>query len=201
MKTGLRKFLVICLLLLVMLSVTGCSGPKEHEVTPQQFVFGFEELRKEANYRTPIDVVERSLVPGTLFAVRTLDRISSATAQVGDIFRIEVLEDVVVDGAVVIPVGSIGQGRVVEARKARMGGLSGDISIRFDFVRTYDDARIAIEWEELAKRQDKDISFTEYFFFGMFAFFKKGEDIAIPANSQFYVLTRAPAKVMARVYE
>lgn len=200
MKRNVRKLVIISLLLIVTFLLAGCTGPKEHEVTPQQFVFGFEELKREAAHRTPIAIVERSIVPGTMFAVRVLDRISSATSNAGDMFRIEVLEDVVVDGAVVIPVGSVGQGKVVDARKAGIGGRSGDISIRFDFVRTYDDVRVAIEWQESAKRQDQDITFGEYLFFGSLAFFKTGENIAIPVNSQFYVLTRAPSKVMARIY-
>jgi len=50
--------------------------------------------------------------------VRLLDRISSVSSTAGDIFRIEVVGDVMVDGAVVIPVGSIGQGRVTLVEKA-----------------------------------------------------------------------------------
>lgn len=200
MGRKMGKWVGLFSLLAVVFLLTGCGGPKEMEVTPQQFVYGFEEAKKEASFRTASEMVERTIAPGTMFAVRILDRISSSNSQAGDVFRIEVVEDVVVDGAVVIPVGSVGQGRVTSAQKAGMGGRSGDVAIRFDFVRTFDDVRVAVEWEESAKRQDQDITFGEYFFWGTLAFLKKGEDIAIPQNSQFYVLTRGPVKVMGRIY-
>lgn len=192
-KLGL---LVLCVMVVLL---TGC-GSKELEVTPQQFVYGYEQAKKEASTRTAKEIVDRTIPPGTVFAVRLLDRISSINSRSGDIFRIEVVEDVVVDGAVVIPVGSIGQGRVTVAQKAGALGRSGDVGFRFDIVRTFDNVQIAVEWEEAAKSQNKDITFGEYLLFGVWAVFKKGDDIAIPANTQFYVTTRGPASVKGRVY-
>ncbi|NLK09224.1 MAG: hypothetical protein GX316_11100 [Firmicutes bacterium] len=199
MKNRTKLGLFLVLLFVMPLLLTGC-GSREHEVTPQQFVYGYEEARKEAAARRPITVVERTIPPGTVFAVRLLDRLSSINSRVGDLFRIEVVEDVVVDGAVVIPVGSMGQGRITVAQKAGSLGRSGDIGFRFDVVRTFDNVQVAVEWEEAAKAQNKDVTFAEYLFLGVFAVFKKGDNIAIPSNTQFYVTTRAPVAVQGRVY-
>mgnify|MGYP000874271714 FL=1 len=195
-----RKRIGLAILCAMVLLLTGC-GSKELEVTPQQFVYGYEEAKREASTRTAKEIVESTIPQGTVFAVRLLDRVSSINSRAGDIFRIEVVEDVVVDGAVVIPVGSIGQGRVTVAQKAGSLGRSGDVGFRFDTVRTFDNVQVAVEWEEAAKSQNKDITFGEYLLFGVFAVFKKGDDIAIPANTQFYVTTRGPASVKGRVYK
>lgn len=194
-----RAIIGLIVLCVATLLLTGC-GSKELEVTPQQFVYGYEEAKREASKRVAKDVVEITIPQGTVFPVRLLDRISSVNSRSGDVFRIEVVEDVMVDGVVAIPVGSIGQGRVTVAQKAGSLGRSGDVGFRFNTVKTFDQVQVAVEWEEAAKSQNKDITFGEYLLFGVLAVFKKGDDIAIPANTQFYVTTRGPATVKGRVY-
>lgn len=197
---SIRRFFAVVFLFFIVISLTGC-GSKEVEVTPQQFVYGYEEAKREASARTPSDVVERTIPQGTVFAVRLLDRLSSLSSKTGDTFRIEVVEDVVVDGAVVIPVGSIGHGRVTMAEKAGSLGRSGDIGFRFDAIRTFDNVQVPVQWEEAAKSSDRDITLGDYLLWGVLAVFKKGDNIAVPANTQFYVTTRGPAKVMGRIYK
>lgn len=199
MRKRIQPRVALIVLCMTVVFLTGC-GPKETEITPQQFVYGHEEAKREASMRVPSSVVERTIPSGTVFAVRLLDRISSINSNAGDVFRIEVVEDVVVDGAVVIPVGSIGQGRVTVAQKSGSLGRSGDVGFRFDFVRTFDNVQIPIEWEETAKSQDKNITFGDYLLWGVFAVFKQGDNIAIPADSQFYVTTRGQSTVQGRIY-
>ena len=112
--------------------LTGC-GSKETKVTPLAIVYGYEEAKRELR-RVASSVAERTIPAGTTFAVRLLDRISSINSRAGDVFRVEVVEDVVVDGVVAIPVGSVGQGRVTVAQKSGSLGRGGDLGFRFDFV-------------------------------------------------------------------
>jgi hypothetical protein len=59
---------------------------------------------------------------GTRIAVRTMERLSSATVKGGDPVGFAVVEDVVVDGEVVIKQGTPVRGTVVDAQaKQRMG--------------------------------------------------------------------------------
>lgn len=200
MKGNFKKWIVPCFLIITMVLLTGCGGPDEKEVTPQKFVFGYDEARTVAATRVEKEKVSRVLPAGTMFPVRILQRVSSYDAHVGDVFRLEVIQDVIVDGAVVIPVGSMGQGRVTIAKRSGLAGNSGDIAIRFDFVNTYDGVVVPIEWEEHAQSQNTGVTYTDYFIWGDAAFLKKGQDIAIPADSQFYVLTKAPTNMLGRIY-
>ncbi len=200
MSKSVKTKVGLIALCIVVVLLTGC-GSKETEVTPQQFVYGYEEAKREASTRVASSVAERTIPAGTTFAVRLLDRISSINSRAGDVFRVEVVEDVVVDGVVAIPVGSVGQGRVTVAQKSGSLGRSGDLGFRFDFVRTFDNVQVAVDWEEAIKNSNKDITFLDYCFLGVFALFKKGDDIAIPADSQFYVTTRRPVNVQGRIYK
>ncbi len=196
----MRKFHVkLGLLLLISLTLMGC-GSKELEITPQKFVYNYEETKERAAYRQHTKIAKRIIPSGTVFPIRTLNQLSSRTSRTGDIFRIEALQDVVIDGVVVLPVGSIGQGRVTNARKGGMMGKGGDLEIRFDFISTYDGTIVPIEWTEAAGMQDKGISFAEVFFLGVFSLLKTGDNIVLPADSQFYVLTKAPTEVSGRRY-
>jgi hypothetical protein len=63
--------------------------------------------------------------------------ISSNTNQNGDRFPIHVAEDVVIDGVVVIPVGSKGEGEVVHAARSRAGGKPGELILAARYVNAW----------------------------------------------------------------
>jgi hypothetical protein len=73
------------------------------------------------------------LVPtGTRVPVSTTDKISSATAQVGDIISIEATEDVAANGYIVIAKGSGGQAEIASVERAHGNGGSGKLGIKMD---------------------------------------------------------------------
>ena len=64
------------------------------------------------------------------------DQAVSSNEQVnGDRFLLHVAEDVVVDGVVVIPAGSRGEGEVVHAARSRAGGKAGELILAARYVR------------------------------------------------------------------
>ena len=75
-------------------------------------------------------------IPADTQVVLALDqRIDSDLAKTGQHFALSVSEDVLVDGAVVVPKGARAQGTVLFARK-KGHGRSGALDLRVDFVET-----------------------------------------------------------------
>jgi hypothetical protein len=64
--------------------------------------------------------------------------LSSKKHKNGDRFPIYVDEDVRIDGSVVIPAGSAGEGEVIHAAKSGIGGKAGELLITARFVRVGD---------------------------------------------------------------
>lgn len=76
----------------------------------------------------PIDV---TVPAGTVLQVTFLDSLSSKTSQVGDSFRTEVKMDIVQDGWIAIPQGSIMTGTVTEAVSLKK--IGGQAKLALDF--------------------------------------------------------------------
>ncbi len=202
-----RRFLALVVLLSMMtLLLAGC-GPKEDAVmTPQKFVFDYEAKKAVAQRRWEVDRQQRTIPAGTMIPVRLLQTLSSGIVNAGDSFRIEVLEDIIVDGAVVIPAGSPGSGKVTLAVPARSMGRAGELRVSLDFVHTYDNIPVPVEANEQTAARDTELmgkSFLAYVFLGpvgLLTLLEKGQNITIPADSQFYVMVRMPINVMGRIF-
>jgi len=201
-----RSLALVILLSMTTLLLAGC-GPKEDAVmTPQKFVFDYEAKKAVAQRRWEVDRQQRTIPAGTMIPVRLLQTLSSGTVNAGDSFRIEVLEDIIVDGAVVIPAGSPGSGKVTLAVPARSMGRAGELRVSLDFVHTYDNIPVPVEANEQTAARDTELmgkSFVAYVFLGpvgLLTLLEKGQNITIPADSQFYVMVRMPINVMGRIF-
>lgn len=75
------------------------------------------------------------LPAGTNVRLRQLSALSSQTSRVGDRFDLEVAEDVMLGGIVIIPRGSPGSGEVTRVRHKGMWGRSGRLETRVLSVR------------------------------------------------------------------
>jgi hypothetical protein len=84
------------------------------------------------------------LEDGTPIELRLARRLSSADAQVDERVNFEVLEDVVVKGALVIPKGSVALGTITEAQSKRRMGRGGKLGVELDSVRLADGEKCAI---------------------------------------------------------
>ena len=111
---------------------------------------------------------ETSLLPGqfilqdaTPILLRIIRNVSSADAHVGDSVDFEVLEDVAVNGILVIPKGSVAVGTVTEVQSKRRMGRAGKLEIVLDYVRLADTDKAAIRAVKDAKKNwpawDQDI--------------------------------------------
>ncbi|HWH22652.1 MAG TPA: hypothetical protein VNT25_05090 [Allosphingosinicella sp.] len=78
------------------------------------------------------------LPEGTAVPLRTLEEITSRDAKVGDRFKLEVSEDVVLGGHVVIPAGSPAVGEITKVVGKGMFGKSGKLETRLLYVKLGD---------------------------------------------------------------
>jgi hypothetical protein len=77
------------------------------------------------------------LPQGTSVRLRTMTPLSSQDNRVGDRFDLEVAEDVLLGGHIVIPRGSPGRGEVTLVRRKGMWGKSGRLETRLLSVRAH----------------------------------------------------------------
>lgn len=93
----------------------------------------------------PIAVKRVVIVPaGALVPVSTTDKISSATAQVGDIITVAATEDVIADGYVVVAKGAGGQAEIASVERAHGNGGSGKLGIKMDWIMAVDGEKILL---------------------------------------------------------
>ena len=85
----------------------------------------------------PAAAASNAVLPaGTVIRMRSLTELHSNTNKTGEQFDVEVAEDVMVNGVVVIPRGSIGRGEITRAKKKGMWGRSGRMETRLLSVRS-----------------------------------------------------------------
>ena len=106
--------------------------------SPQQ-----EATKKQEQGSTTMDP-KSTLEDGTPVKLRISQTVSSANAHLNDRVEFEVLEDIKVAGAVIIPKGGIAWGAVTEAKPKRWAGRGGKLEIVMDSVRLVDGERAAL---------------------------------------------------------
>lgn len=81
---------------------------------------------------------------GTQVPVKVVEPVSSSSANVGDVFQIKAAQDVVVNGWIVIPKDSPGQGEVMSVDRAGSHGHAGKLAIQIDYVYSADGGKIKL---------------------------------------------------------
>lgn len=132
------------------------------------------------------------LEDGTPVRLRTNRTISSGDAHVGDTIDFEVLEDISVNGTLVIPKGGLAFATVTEAQAKRRMARGGKLDINIDYVKL-------VSSEKAALRAVKDMKggghtgamvggmvATSIVFFpaAPFFLFMHGKDISIPKGTE-----------------
>lgn len=84
------------------------------------------------------------LEDGTPVKMRTSRTISSADAKVGDTLDFEVLEEIRVNGVLLVPKGGIAWATVTEAQSKRRMGRGGKLDVNIDSVRLVDGEKVPL---------------------------------------------------------
>jgi hypothetical protein len=129
--------------------------------------------------------------------------VSSADAHVGDTIDFEVLEDVSINGTLVVPKGGLAFATVTEAQPKRRMARGGKLDINIDYVKLVDD-------EKAALRAVKDLKggghtgamvggmvATSIVFFpaAPFFLFMHGKDITIPKGTEITAYVNGDMKL------
>ena len=132
------------------------------------------------------------LEDGTPVKLRTAHNISSADAHTGDTVDFEVLEDVFVKGALVIPKNGIAWGTVTEAEPKRRMARGGKLNVNIDSVRLVDGEKVPLRAVKEAKGGGHPGAMTGgmvataivFFPAAPFFLFMHGKDITIPKGTE-----------------
>ena len=136
---------------------------------------------------------------GTEFTVVTTEEINSKTASEGDLLTFKVLEDVAIDGHVVIAKDTLVKGVVATAKKAGMMGRGGSLGIRVESTTTVDNQRLKLRSSKGKEGDDKTgTTVALVVLFGPLGFLKHGKNAQIKPGTQIKVYTDEEKKVVLK---
>lgn len=158
-----------------------------------------EQLMLDVWGTTSLDVKRVSLPAQTLVKVSLSDTVDSSIAQVGDQVQYRVVEDVMIDGRVVIPLGATGLATVSEATAAGGLGKDGRVVLDFGKITALDGTQVRLKVDETATQRNRSLelaagaSMAGIILLGpvglVSGYFVRGKNVQIVADTQFYVET------------
>jgi len=140
----------------------------------------------------PAWAAERRLADGTRIAVRTMEPLSSATVKDNDPVTFTIVEDVVVDGQVVIKQGTPVRGTIVDAAAKRRMGRAGKLSYTVNETKGVDRGTIRLRAVQ-DRRGDSNVTSTTVTTVAVgvfvpvaapFFLLRKGHDIVVPEGTR-----------------
>lgn len=149
---------------------------------------------------TELDVKKVTLPAASLVKISLLTSVNSGTAQVGDQIPYRVVDDVVVDGRIVIPAGTESVATVTDVTAAGPLGRDGKFVIDFGKVASFDGTFVDLRVDQRATEKNKSLemaagaSMAGIMILGnpvglVGGYFIKGKDVEIEARQPFYVET------------
>lgn len=152
---------------------------------------------------TPAPPMGFKLEDGTPVKMRINRTVSSADAHVGDTVDFEVLEDVQVNGVLVVAKGALAFATVTEAQAKRRMARGGKLDINIDNVRLVDDEKAALRAVKAVQggghtgAMTGGIVATSLVFFpaAPFFLFMHGKDISIPKGTEITAYVNGDMKL------
>ena len=136
-------------------------------------------LQGQAQTPTKVTIPE-----GTTLRVKSLNEVSSRTAGDGDLIEFTVFEDLQINGKTGLKEGTIAQGYVEAAEKARSLGKQGTLNIQFSSTKAVDGTKVPLRATRSGLEGDSKtgtsvalaVVVTPLFLF------KKGKEAKLPAG-------------------
>jgi hypothetical protein len=124
---------------------------------------------------------------GTVVEVELVDPLSSSTNRLADRFTIRLSQAIAKDGVEIVPAGATGQGEVIDAARAGMGGKQGKLIISARYL-DLNGRRVRIRGMTLMasgkSRVDLATGMLLVPYVGLAAGFVQGGEIEIPAGAR-----------------
>lgn len=156
-------------------------------------IFGGQGTDAGAPASTSVARERFTLRDGTAVRLRLKENISSANASVGEFVGFEVLDEIEVNGVVVIPRGGRARGSVTEAVSKGKMGRAGKLEIVLDYVRLADFETAAVRAVQTAGGGERDgggkpvgivANGWLYWPSAPFVLFTHGKNITIPKGAE-----------------
>jgi hypothetical protein len=134
---------------------------------------------------------------GTPIRMRLGQNLSSGDAKVGESVDFEVLDELVVDGTLLIPRGGVASATVTEAQSKGRMARGGKLDVNIDFVRLANGEKVALR----AVKESKGGGYTGAMTVGTVApttplsLFKTGKDVAIPKGTEITAYVNGEIKL------
>ena len=143
-------------------------------------------------YLVPLTAAGHRLPDGTRIPVRVVEQLSSGTLKDNDIVNFAVVEDVIVDGAVVIKQGTPVRGTIVDAQAKRRMGRAGKLQYTVNETKAVDRSVIRLRAVQ-QKQGDSNVTSTAVTTAAVAVFvpvaapfflLRKGHDIVVPEGTR-----------------
>lgn len=133
---------------------------------------------------------------GTSVEIEVASTLNSATLTRGERFQIRLVEPLVVDGLVVVPTGTTGEGEVIHAERSRGGGKPGELLLAARHL-DINGTRLPLRGMKLgASGQDRTgVALATAFAAGPFAHFIRGREIEIPSGTRAHARLSVTARI------
>jgi len=146
---------------------------------------------------SPAALGEVTIPDGSEIRLRLLEMVSSKTAKVDDKIRLEAVDDVKINGSVVVAKGAKAVGTVTEARGKKSFGRAGHLNFTLDVVKAIDGQNIKLRTS--AKRLEGDESFVKAgvvtYLTGPFGALVKGKDVEVNAGTEYTIYIDGDRKI------
>ncbi|MGE3103647.1 MAG: hypothetical protein AB7F83_08965 [Lysobacterales bacterium] len=130
-----------------------------------------------------IDLAGDVIPAGTTLRFVVLDAVGSATAKIGDTFRLESRTRVLLNGVEVLPSGVAAHGEVIHADRRGMLGKPGELLLKLRTMQ-WQGRQVRLRNSAASLADDKtNKAMTVSLLFGVAGFFVGGDNVEIPVGS------------------
>lgn len=174
--------------LILWLALAACSSVDQRELVPTS---NFQQSSPGGDPAPSIaaDAVDRvdlsgDFIPaGTTLRFEVQDAVSSATAKIGDTFRLQSRTRVLLNGAEALPSGLGAHGEVIHADRRGMLGKPGELLLKLRTMQ-WQGRSIKLRNSAAGLADDKtNKAMTVSVLFGVAGFFVSGNNVEIPAGT------------------
>ena len=171
---------------------TGIPAPAAKQ--PARERMHYDEPRSEVIGPAHTSGSAFALANNTPIRVKLSKTISSATAHVGDAVELEVVEDVVIEGVTVLPVGSKVSGVIAEAEPKKRFGHGGKLAFSVTSMALADGEQVKVRCYQEASGSSNTSA-------DAVLPLSSGKDVSIPKDVEFTVLVDGEARLKREGFE
>jgi hypothetical protein len=163
------------------------------------------KLLKLAYTNGEVAINNVTLNKDSLLKIKLVTPLSTSTNRQGDSVLFEAADDIYVDGHLVIPKGSQGQGVVKKVKGAKNFGRNAELEVSFDTIETIDGTRINTLLGDKSKEENKSLvtaagaSLAGMVILGPVGIvggaFVHGKEVNIPAGVEMYIQIKEDTNV------